>query len=355
MARPLYGWICRAALVGGAMLSSGCTIDTVPLEAMTYDGVVHRQVISGKRSIVDPQPICGDKSPLAGVTDEARETVAYKVGPGDTLRFNIFGEEGMRDFTARIDAEGFVQLPIIEALKVSDRTTRQIQQLLKKKYEIRFLDAWVTVELHNAQSHPVHFLGEFRVPGVRYLERRTDLLEGIAMAGGLEEDAYLPGARLIRNERFCSINLRALLRTGDFTQNVSLIGGDLIFVPLRGDMNVYILGAVETPQAIAFGESGRSLLEVLSIAGGPDAGTALLKEVRIIRTLTPTRGELLVLDVRGMLRGERLDFELEPDDVIYVPRSALGSWNEAIRQILPSLQLLSGAIAPVALITTLAE
>jgi polysaccharide export outer membrane protein len=56
-----------------------------------------------------------------------------------------------------------------------------------------------------------------------------------------------------------------------------------------------------------------------------------------------------------MLRGERLDFELEPDDVIYVPRSALGSWNEAIRQILPSLQLLSGAIAPVALITTLAE
>jgi polysaccharide export outer membrane protein len=261
----------------------------------------------------------------------------------------------MRDFTARIDAEGFVQLPIIEALKISDRTTRQIQQLLKKKYEIRFLDAWVTVELHNAQSHPVHFLGEFRDPGVRYLERRTDLLEGITMAGGLEEDAYLPGARLIRNERFCSINLRALLRTGDFTQNVSLIGGDLIFVPLRGDMNVYILGAVETPQAIAFGESGRSLLEVLSIAGGPDAGTALLKEVRIIRTLTPTRGELLVLDVRGMLRGERLDFELEPDDVIYVPRSALGSWNEAIRQILPSLQLLSGAIAPVALITTLAE
>ena len=32
---------------------------------------------------------------------------SYRVGPGDELRFNIFGEEGMRDLVARVDAEAF--------------------------------------------------------------------------------------------------------------------------------------------------------------------------------------------------------------------------------------------------------
>jgi polysaccharide export outer membrane protein len=275
------------------------------------------------------------------------------VGPGDDLRFNVFGEEGMRDFTARVDAEGYVQLPIVESVRVAGKTTREIQSRLKQAYSDEFVDPWITVELARAESHPIYFLGEFRSPGVKYLEFATELIEALALAEGLEEDAYLPGARLIRGAHVCTVDLAALLKTGDFSQNVWMQAGDIVFAPLKEDMRVYMLGAVEAPQAVAFGADGRSLLEALAEAGGPVEGPARLDDIRIVRSLSPTRGELIVVDAAAMLAGRALDFPLQPGDVVYVPRTALGTWNAAIGEILPSLELIGGILTPIALIDSL--
>jgi polysaccharide export outer membrane protein len=106
---------------------------------------------------------------------------------------------------------------------------------------------------------------------------------------------------------------------------------------------------------VPFGAEGRSLLQVLSVAGGPVAGQAFLGEVRIIRATSTTRGELIVVDANRILTGRGLDFPLEPGDVVFVPRSALGDWNVALGQILPSLQVLGGVLTPITLIESLSE
>ena len=129
----------------------------------------------------------------------------------------------------------------------------------------------------------------------------------------------------------------------------------MIFAPRKEDMSVYVLGAVGSPQAVPFGAEGRTLLQVLSIAGGPVAGQAFLSEIRIIRASSPTRGELIVLDANRILTGRGLDFPLEPGDVVFVPRSALGDWNVALGQILPSLQVLGGVLTPITLIESLSD
>ena len=89
------------------------------------------------------------------------------------------------------------------------------------------------------------------------------------------------------------------------------------------------------------------------MAGGPVAGQALLSEIRIIRTASPTQGELIVVDATRMLSGRGLDFPLEPGDVVFVPRTALGDWNLAIGEILPSLQVIGGVLTPITLIESL--
>jgi polysaccharide export outer membrane protein len=207
--------------------------------------------------------------------------------------------------------------------------------------------------LIEAESAPVYFLGEFREPGVRYMKGATNVLEAVALAGGLGNEAYLPGARLLRDDRICTVDLNALLRNGAFEQNVWMKPRDVLFAPLKEDMSVYALGAVARPQAIAFGSDGRSLLQVLSIAGGPVAGQAQLSEIRIVRTVSPTQGELIVVDATRMLSGRGLDFPLEPGDVVFVPRTALGDWNIAIGEILPSLQVIGGVLTPITLIQSL--
>lgn len=320
------------------------------------DGVVQRMAVSSPAVQSGQGPRCGRTALPPGRKDAATPRgVSYLVGPGDNLRFNIFGETGMSDITARVDDAGYVQLPIIELVRVGGKTTRDIQAQLKTAYGAEFNEPWVTVELIEAESAPIYFLGEFREPGVRYMSGATNVLEAIALGGGLEEDAYLPGARLLRGDHTCTVDLQALLRNGAFEQNIWIKPHDVIFAPRKEDMSVYVLGAVGSPQAVPFGAEGRTLLQVLSIAGGPVAGQAFLSEVRIIRATSTTRGELIVLDANRILTGRGLDFPLEPGDVVFVPRSALGDWNVALGQILPSLQVLGGILTPITLIESLRE
>lgn len=317
------------------------------------DGVVERMAVSAPAVARSGGPSCGP-SRLATATSTGGGYVP-RVGPGDTLRFNIFGEEGMSDLTARVDDAGYVQLPMVELVKVSGKTTREIQSDLKQAYAPHLINPWVTVELAETESAPLYFLGEFREPGVRYMKGATNVVEAVALAGGLSQEAYLPGARLLRGDRICTVDLNALLRNGAFDQNVWMKPRDVIFAPRKEDMSVYVLGAVADPRAVPFGADGRTLLQVLAMAGGPVAGQAQLGDIRVIRTASPTQGELIIIDATRMLTGRGLDFPLEPGDVVFVPRSALGDWNVAIGQILPSLQLLGGVLTPITLIESLKD
>ena len=315
--------------------------------------MIERIAVSGPAVARSGGPFCGPSQMATAAS--AGSGQAPRVGPGDTLRLNIFNEPGMSDLSARVDDAGYVQLPIVELVKVAGKTTRDIQADLKAAYAPHLVNPWVTVELQETESSPLYFLGEFREPGVRYMAGATNVIEAVALAGGLSQDAYLPGARLLRNDRICTVDLNALLRNGAFDQNVWMKPRDVIFVPRKEDMSVYVLGAVASPQAVAFGADGRTLLQVLSIAGGPVAGQAQLGDIRIIRTASPTQGELIVVDGASMLAGRGLDFPLEPGDVVFVPRTVLGDWNVAIGEILPSLQLIGGVLTPITLIESLSD
>ena len=264
----------RPGLFGFALLTlvlSACAPDRLDTSEMQHDGIAFRQIFVGEQSArsgagqcdVEEEVATGGKGQPATWRDAF--TTAYGVGPGDVLRLNLFGEEGMRDLFVRVDGQGYIQVPIIDALNVEGRTTRQIQNLLTASYSSVFIDAWVTVQLEEAVSKPIYFLGEFRNPGVKYLDRPVDLLQSLGLADGLEEDAFLPGGRLMRRNTVCSIDLFALLREGDFTQNVAIQPFDVLFVPARQDMSVYVLGAVGSPGEVPFGSEGRTLLEVLAM------------------------------------------------------------------------------------------
>jgi polysaccharide export outer membrane protein len=53
-----------------------------------------------------------------------------------------------------------------------------------------------------------------------------------------------------------------------------------------------------------------------------------------------------VLDLERVLRGEVMPYPLMEGDIVYVPRSAVGNWNQALREMLPSLQTVSAILQP---------
>ena len=108
---------------------------------------------------------------------------------------------------------------------------------------------------------------------------------------------------------------------------------------------VFVFGAVKKSGPIPIPASGVTLVQAIASADVQDRGSNLQK-VRIIRSNSPTEGELLVVDLDSMLRGKAMAMQLQEGDVIYVPKSAFIGWNEAITELLPSLQMFSAILQP---------
>jgi polysaccharide export outer membrane protein len=172
------------------------------------------------------------------------------------------------------------------------------------------------------------------------------VLSTLAAAEGLTGDADLRGARVLRKGQLLPIDLYRLLEEGDFSQNVWLQAGDTIYVPDESEQIVFVVGEVLSPGVIPMINGNLTLNQALAAAGAVRHSGNDWEYVRIIRSLSPTRGELLVVDYLAMLDGRALPFPLRAGDVIYVPRSGWGNWNDALNAILPSLQTVGAILNP---------
>lgn len=269
----------------------------------------------------------------------------YLVGPGDVLSVNVAGKEELGTAASRVDGGGYIRLPILGSVKVDGSSLRQLQDVLAERYSSLLRSPWVVVEIVEYRSHPLYLVGQFSSPGVRYLDRPHNLLQGLALGGGATENADLRGARLIRNGRTQPIDIYRLLQQGDAQQNVALQAGDAIFIPNLQDARIFVFGAVSSPGAFFYSAGGLTLTQALAQAGLKFPG-AKDSRVRILRSLSPTQGQLLVVDLAKEMRGEALPFQIQPGDIIYVPTSNLRSWNETLGELLPSLQGVSTLLQP---------
>lgn len=109
--------------------------------------------------------------------------------------------------------------------------------------------------------------GEVAFPGAYAFEDRRERLSSfIARAGGFTEDAYLEGARLVRDSIPVGIDLQEALRRPGGGRDVSLEPGDRLLVPTF-DPTVLITGAVAFESRAVYTE-GRGLGDFLDEAGG---------------------------------------------------------------------------------------
>ncbi len=278
----------------------------------------------------------------------------YVIGPNDVLYINI---EGRPEFMvippngnskiqgSRVDGSGNIQLPIAGPVHVAGLTVSGARAKIREVLLTYLKDPWVVVEIAEYKSQPLYLLGQFRAPGTVYMDRPLTLAQGIALGNGFDITADLRGARLNRGNRTLPVDIYDLLVNGNLKQNAWLKPGDTIFIPDNRNSQVFIFGAVKKPGPVTMLQGGLNLAQAIGSAELRDTGYDF-KHVRIIRSLSPTHGELIIVDFDRILRGEAIPFPLMAGDIVYVPRSHLGRWNDAIAEILPSLQAISAVLQP---------
>lgn len=282
----------------------------------------------------------------------------YLVGPGDVLQINVPGlidthgsSEKTQNYQGfRVGESGKIILPLVGAIKVSGLTAEEIQTVLVAELKTYIKKPIVTIEIREFKSQPLYLLGQFNQPGLHFLDRPTSLLHGISMGNGLAEKANLRGARLLRADQLLPVDIYHLLYNNDLRQNVQLRSGDTIYVPGSQEQQVYVFGAVGSPGPVPLINGRLNLLQALSSAGighYANQGEPYDEEhVRIIRSLSPTHGQLMVVDLAKMMDGYAMPMPLMDGDIVFIPKTKVGNWNEAIKQLLPTLQLISGVLQP---------
>jgi polysaccharide export outer membrane protein len=304
---------------------------------------------------------------LLDATIGGREEDPYRIGPGDTVMVAVYGHPelsiaqyatpGLASPNGRIsgllvDNDGTVQLPLIGTINVAGKTSEQLRTYLEQQLAIYVKEPKVTVQVVFAGSIRYYLLGQFTQPGLKYSDRPLRLLEALSLGGSVMMDkASLRSGYLARKGKRLPVNFLRLVREGDLTQNIKLQSGDLVMIPDNASEQAFVFGgsAGSNPAggAVQFVNGRLDLLQALARAGFGfrERVQAKLTEVRVIRS-EGDHGELFVVDAQRILQGEAAPFELVPGDVVFVPTTALTDWNQALDQLLPSLQTVGGLLTP---------
>jgi len=306
----------------------------------------------------------------------------YIVGRGDLIAVDVFDvPELSRE--VRVSQTGTIGLPLLPVrLVVSGLTEIQVEQKIAEVLEANGLISHpqVTVSVKEKKSKPITIVGAVVRPMVYSADRQVTVLEVLAEAGGISNDAgdtviisrpdqastdltgeppeitpadvtTTPGAAAapaadssVTSNQSASnsaasavppplsntitINLNELLEAGDARNNIVLQGGDIVTVPHAGI--VYVLGAVAHPGGFVVTNDREQLstLKALALAGGLNA-TARKNQAVIIRKDAAGQQHQVIVDLGKVLKQETEDVRLQASDVLYVPQS--GSKTALIR------------------------
>jgi len=266
----------------------------------------------------------------------------YKIGPDDLLEISVFDVEKLNK-TVRVSSQGNISLPLIGTLRVKGLTAneleKEIRQLLAEKY---LQDPQVSVFVKEYRSQRISVIGAVEKPGVFEVSGQKTILDLLAMAGGLKEDAGqllflirpssnssappLEEAAAQRGERAepglpipqtFVIDLGDLLVKGNLTLNVPLLHGDLLNIPMSG--KIYVAGEVKAPGGFPIKGKSITVGQSVAMAGGPTP-KADGPETKIIRYAGKEK-EILSVNLDAIQKGEEEDLVLKENDIVMVPKS----------------------------------
>ena len=148
----------------------------------------------------------------------------YRLGPGDRLKVAVYGEDRLTGEYA-VSAAGFVALPLLGDVPVSEQTVAQFGDEVRRRLASRFMrNPQVSVEMINLR--PVYILGEVQKPGEFAYSDRMSVYALVAKAGGFTYRAH-QGYIYVRGENEASEHAVRL------DSATAIQPGDTIRVPER--------------------------------------------------------------------------------------------------------------------------
>lgn len=291
-------------------------------------------------------------APAGGAGTAASE---YLLGPGDVVNISVFGVAEL-DKSTRISNSGKLHFPGLGILLVANMGAGQLEQEIGRRLDEAGLVKNPTVHVRVAQkrAQPVYILGEVMMPGQFVINDEMRVLDLLTLAAGFndvaspvgylyrrkleEPDPAAPGAPRVATtaDEAIEIDFAALTAGTRPELNLRLRGGDILYVPVAPRSRYFIVGDVNQTGGFDVRTSEPMLVtEALARAGGPTR-TAKLSKGILVRVSASGDREQIPVDFNAILKGKKQDFEVRPNDIIFMPGSKAKTLAYGLLNAIPS-------------------
>jgi polysaccharide export outer membrane protein len=276
------------------------------------------------------------------------------IGSGDLLHIDVFDiPELSREM--RVSESGDISYPLIPGKIVAAGVTpfqleEKIEQLLIENGLVTHPQ--VSVFVKEQVSQPISIVGAVARPMVYQIIRPTTLLELLAQAGGITDDAggavlitrSRPGAELVLvkdnatpstndalagpsdpppDTQTITIQLRDLLDSGNSAFNVSVYGGDSVSIPRAGI--VFVTGyGVAQPGGYVMQSHGEQITVLKAVALAHGLTNFAKPDAAIILRRNPLTGnkDAIPVHIKQIENHKTDDVPMFSNDILYIPDSA---------------------------------
>lgn len=359
---PLIGiamavWLSGCAVPGGHIdyetgadpLRNAVTVEPITIDLVESMGDVPRPEAA---SLAYSSETMADE--LADYDAMAHESIDYnyRIGRGDVLSVIVYdhpeltipagSERSAAESGNVVHSDGTIFYPYVGKVDVAGRTVRDVRDEIQRRLADFIAEPQVEVRVAAFNAQKAYVTGQVTEPGAFSITNvPMRVLDALSSAGGLTETANWHNVILTRDGSDMHLSVFDMLANGDMEQNVLLQDGDVLHVMDIGNQQVYVMGEVNAPSAIAMANSRLSLTNVIAQAGGIREGSANASGIFVIRRnpeasdTYATVYQLNANNAAAFVLGAQ--FMLEPTDVVYVTAAPLARWNRVLDQLLPSL------------------
>ena len=185
---------------------------------------------------------------LLGLVSSAAAQGALRAG--DTIEISVW-QDNKLDRRVLIPPSGLIQVPLAGQVRAAGLTPVALADMLKSRWQKNYtepLDVTVSVasiykpdraaDKDDDHAPRIYITGEVLKPGQYLIKVPTNLMQGIAMAGGFGPFAAKSAIQIRRKisgqDDFHVFNYYTYIKGEDTSRNIQLKNGDVIIVQERG-------------------------------------------------------------------------------------------------------------------------
>jgi polysaccharide export outer membrane protein len=157
----------------------------------------------------------------------------YVIGAGDILEVSVWKDPALTRQVVVLP-DGTISFPLVGRLAAAGKTVEELSAAVEEKLTRYIPEPDLSVIVQQVNSQVVYVIGKVNRPGHIPLNRNIDVLQALAMAGGLNVFADEKDIRIFRRTEnqtmVIPFNYKAVTEENRLQENIFLKRGDVIVV-----------------------------------------------------------------------------------------------------------------------------